>query len=235
ILYMAVSQVSYQLSVCKVTMLCPVCGFLTVLTILIGGISHSAGDVRGEIHGCVSSASVWAVSSILQVKDLCSNIAVMLGSVSREYDEAFTCVVFVSAGVAITSSYIGVAAAARSASADKTSARKARNTLLLHLVQLGLSLSSTIYNPLLIALSRTVTRIVIARFNISGAVTMFTFLLPRCLSALVYGLRDQTVTFMCCVFPNRYFSGFKSKKFILLFVMSLLMVANSSSVVATST
>ncbi|XP_008302617.1 olfactory receptor 52N4-like [Stegastes partitus] len=166
----------------------------------------------------VAITAVWAVSSlnnltrlllsfpfqklgILQVKDLCSNIAVMLGSVSREYDEAFTCVVFVSAGVAITSSYISVAAAARSASADKTSARKARNTLLLHLVQLGLSLSSTIYNPLLIALSRTVTRIVIVR--IQNVFYVCFVILPRCLSSLIYGLRDQRIRpvliyHLCC-------------------------------------
>ncbi|KAF7648079.1 hypothetical protein LDENG_00162470 [Lucifuga dentata] len=58
--------------------------------------------------------------------------------------------------------------AARSASTDKDSARKARNTLLLHMVQLGLTLSSTM-----------------------------------CLSALIYGLRDQTIRstlmyYLCC-------------------------------------
>uniref|UniRef100_A0A3Q1ESW4 G-protein coupled receptors family 1 profile domain-containing protein n=1 Tax=Acanthochromis polyacanthus TaxID=80966 RepID=A0A3Q1ESW4_9TELE len=166
----------------------------------------------------VAVTAVWAVSSlnnltrlllsfpfqklgILQVKDLCSNIALMLGSVSLDYDRAFTGFLFVSAGVAIASSYVGVAAAARAASADEASARKARNTLLLHLVQLGLSLSSTIYNPLLIALSTAVSRIVFVR--VQNVFYVCFVILPRCLSSLIYGLRDQRIRpvlldHLCC-------------------------------------
>ncbi|KAM8741035.1 odorant receptor 131-2-like [Acanthopagrus schlegelii] len=50
---------------------------------------------------------------------------------------------------------------ARSASTDKASARKVRNTLLLHLVQLGLSLSSTIHNPMLTAISKVLNRVLL--------------------------------------------------------------------------
>ncbi|XP_038564817.1 odorant receptor 131-2-like [Micropterus salmoides] len=127
----------------------------------------------------------------LQMKDFCSNMAMLLGQVSADYGKAYTCFLFVSAGLVITSSYIGVMIAARSASTDKASVRKARNTLLLHLVQLGLSLSSTIYSPLLIALSRIVTRIVIVR--IQNVFYLCVFIFPRCLSSLIYGLRDQTI------------------------------------------
>ncbi|XP_051800188.1 odorant receptor 131-2-like [Acanthochromis polyacanthus] len=137
----------------------------------------------------------------LQVKGFCSSKNMFVGPISEAYSKAFTGFVFTSAGVAIISSYIGVAAAARSASADKASAHKARNTLLLHLVQLGLSLSSTIYTPLLIALSTVVVRIVLVR--IQTLVYMFTFIVPRCLSSLIYGLRDQSIRpvlmfYLCC-------------------------------------
>ncbi|CAB1427353.1 unnamed protein product [Pleuronectes platessa] len=54
----------------------------------------------------------------------------------------------------ITSTYIGVMVAAKSASTDKASARKARNTLLLHLAQLGLSLLSTIHNSVVGSIAR---------------------------------------------------------------------------------
>ncbi|XP_038564818.1 odorant receptor 131-2-like [Micropterus salmoides] len=127
----------------------------------------------------------------LQMKDFCSNMAMLLGQVSADYGKAYTCFLFVSAGLVITSSYIGVMIAARSASTDKASVRKARNTLLLHLVQLGLSLSSTISSPLLIALSRIVTRIAIVR--IQNVFYLCVFIFPRCLSSLIYGLRDQTI------------------------------------------
>ncbi|XP_044077211.1 odorant receptor 131-2-like [Siniperca chuatsi] len=137
----------------------------------------------------------------LEMKDLCSDIAMFLVPISEHYDKAYTCFLFVSAGVAVTSSYIGVMIAARSASTDKASARKARNTLLLHLVQLGLSLSSTMNSPLLTAISEIASRVVLVRIQIVFYVCVF--LLPRCLSALIYGLRDQTIRpvlmyHLCC-------------------------------------
>uniref|UniRef100_UPI0037E9A68D odorant receptor 131-2-like n=1 Tax=Semicossyphus pulcher TaxID=241346 RepID=UPI0037E9A68D len=137
----------------------------------------------------------------LQMTTLCSALVLLLVPMSDHYDKAYTCFVFVSAGVAITCSYIGVMIAARSASTDKASARKTRNTLLLHLIQLCLSLSSTIQNPLLIAISKTATRIVIVRIQI--ALYLCIFILPRCLSSLIYGIRDQTlrpilIYYLCC-------------------------------------
>ncbi|XP_051250719.1 odorant receptor 131-2-like [Dicentrarchus labrax] len=137
----------------------------------------------------------------LQMKELCSSLLMFLTPMSDIYDKAYTCFLFTSAGVAVISSYIGVVIAARSASTDKASARKARNTLLLHLVQLGLSLSSTINNPLLLVISKTVSRVVFARMQ--NFLYVCFFILPRCLSSLIYGLRDQTIRpilvyFLCC-------------------------------------
>ncbi|XP_047184281.1 odorant receptor 131-2-like [Scophthalmus maximus] len=136
----------------------------------------------------------------LLMKDYCYNVAMMLGSMSDQYDKAYTCFLFVSVTVTITSSYVGVMVAARSASADKASARKARNTLLLHLVQLGLSLSSTVYIPIL-TVSRTLPRIVFVRIQIVFFFCIF--IVPRCLSSLIYGIRDQTIRpalmyHLCC-------------------------------------
>lgn len=127
----------------------------------------------------------------LQMKDFCSYVSLFLGPITDIYEKAYTCCLFVSAGVAVASSYIGVLVAARSASTDKTSAQKARNTLLLHLVQLGLTLCSTLYNPILVALSRTATRLVVVR--IQNVLYVCIFIFPRCLSALIYGIRDKTI------------------------------------------
>lgn len=137
----------------------------------------------------------------LQMTDFCSDIALFLGSMSADYDKGFSFFVFVSAGLAITSSYIGVIIAARSASTDKASARKARNTLTLHMVQLGLNLSSKIFYPLFILFSRTLTRIVFVRIYNVFYVCFIMF--PRCLSTLIYGVRDQTIRpvvmyYFCC-------------------------------------
>nr|XP_046267482.1 odorant receptor 131-2-like [Scatophagus argus] len=137
----------------------------------------------------------------LQMKDFCNTLVMFLGTVSDFYDKAYTCFLFVSAGVAVTSSYIGVMVAARSASTDKASAQKARNTLLLHVVQLGLSLSSTIHNPMLIAVSKVLDRFIIVRIQI--VIYVCIIILPRCLSSVIYGLRDRTIRpvlryHLCC-------------------------------------
>uniref|UniRef100_A0A3Q3NJV6 Odorant receptor 131-2-like n=1 Tax=Mastacembelus armatus TaxID=205130 RepID=A0A3Q3NJV6_9TELE len=127
----------------------------------------------------------------LLMKDICSDIFLLLDPITDQYDKAFTYLVLTSATVAITSSYIGVIVAARSASTDKASAHKARNTLLLHLVQLGLSLISTMHNLFIQSLSTILPRLAITR--IKNVFYVFIFVLPRCLSSLIYGLRDQTI------------------------------------------
>ncbi|XP_028277874.1 odorant receptor 131-2-like [Parambassis ranga] len=139
----------------------------------------------------------------LQMKEFCSGVYVLLGPRSKDYDRAFICVLFVSAGVAISFSYFGVIIAARSASTDKASARKALNTLLLHLVQLCLILSSTMFDPLFMALSGILTRIVFVRLY--RVLYIFISLFPRCLCSLIYGIRDQTIRpvlmqHLCCGF-----------------------------------
>ncbi|KAM3601451.1 uncharacterized protein V6R79_013125 [Siganus canaliculatus] len=137
----------------------------------------------------------------LQMTDYCSDITMLIGPKSDVYNKIFTCFVFISAAVTVSSSYVGVTVAARSASTDKASALKARKTLLLHLVQLGLSLLSTMHAPIVVLLSRTLQILVIKR--IKSFLYIFVFILPRCLSSLVYGLRDQTIRpvllyHLCC-------------------------------------
>ncbi|KAM4545862.1 odorant receptor 131-2-like [Odontesthes bonariensis] len=127
----------------------------------------------------------------LQMNTFCNTVAMFLTPLYYDYDRAYTYFLLVSAGLTITSTYIAVIIAARSASTDKASALKARNTLLMHLVQLGLSISSTIHNPLLFAVSKLVLFSVLIR--IQNFFYVFFIILPRCLSALIYGLRDQTI------------------------------------------
>uniref|UniRef100_A0A8P4KB95 G-protein coupled receptors family 1 profile domain-containing protein n=1 Tax=Dicentrarchus labrax TaxID=13489 RepID=A0A8P4KB95_DICLA len=137
----------------------------------------------------------------LQMTDLCNSLVMSIGPMSDIYDKAYTCFLFTSAGVAVISSYIGVVIAARSASTDKASASKARNTLLLHLVQLGLTLLSTLHTSIVISLSKTLHRVIIGR--IKSFFYVFIYIFPRCLSSLIYGLRDQTIRpvlmyHLCC-------------------------------------
>ncbi|XP_051930313.1 odorant receptor 131-2-like [Hippocampus zosterae] len=84
----------------------------------------------------------------LQMTQPCTYGAMFLVPLSELYANIYTYFSFASASLIIVFSYVGVVVSARSAAADKHSVRKARNTLLMHLVQLGLSLlclSSLIY------------------------------------------------------------------------------------------
>uniref|UniRef100_UPI0014474E55 odorant receptor 131-2-like n=1 Tax=Epinephelus lanceolatus TaxID=310571 RepID=UPI0014474E55 len=127
----------------------------------------------------------------LQMKEFCAKESMFFDPTSHDYDKANTYFLFISASVAIVCSYIGVMIAARSASTGKASALKARNTLLLHLVQLGLSLLSTMHNSFIVAFSTIATRTALVRIHI--ILYVFIVILPKCLSPLIYGLRDQTV------------------------------------------
>ncbi|XP_073335037.1 odorant receptor 131-2-like [Pagrus major] len=125
----------------------------------------------------------------LQMKRFCGGDIMLLNQMSELYDKCFTYCLFLSTGVTVSCSYMGVILVARSACTDKAS--KARNTLLLHLVQLGLSLSSTVYSPMLIALSKVLDRKILLPLQNVFYVCLIIF--PRCLSSLIYGVRDQTI------------------------------------------
>ncbi|XP_047235870.1 odorant receptor 131-2-like [Girardinichthys multiradiatus] len=152
---------------------------------------------------CVSSSHVIIQLSLMlskfsfqdlqnmQMMYFCGKESVFLDPASDLYDRAFTYFLFVLGGVTVTISYTGIMVAARSASTDKASASKARRTLLLHLLQMGLTTSSTIYNSLLIVITSNLDRVPAVRLQVVLYVCVI--VLPKCLSSLIYGLRDQTI------------------------------------------
>ncbi|KAM6907112.1 odorant receptor 131-2-like [Xenentodon cancila] len=127
----------------------------------------------------------------MQMKDFCGKDSLFLDPMSELYDKASTYLLFVLACVSVSFSYIGIIVAATSASTDKASATKARKTLLLHLLQLGLSMSSTIHHSLVKALAISLDRLTAVYILIF--LYIFITILPKCLSSLIYGLRDQTI------------------------------------------
>lgn len=139
--------------------------------------------------------------SLKQMDSFCSKEAIFFAPVFKDFEEAYASTLFLLIGVTIIASYIGVALVARSVSTDKASARKALQTLLLHLIQLILIFTSTYMSTIITAIARTVGRLALMR--IYNVCFVCLNILPRCLSALIYGLRDQTLrsVFMqnlCC-------------------------------------
>ncbi|KAL2094747.1 hypothetical protein ACEWY4_009466 [Coilia grayii] len=98
---------------------------------------------------------------------------------------------FVSVTVIIIFTYVSVVVAARSATADKESATKAQRTVLLHFGQLVLCLNSLLYETI----ERAMAKVSSSRLfmDLRYMNYLFVLILPRCLSPLIYGLRDNAV------------------------------------------
>lgn len=127
----------------------------------------------------------------LYINDFCAKEHVFYAPIFNDLEEAYSSTVFLSAGVAVITSYIRVALVAKSVSTDKASAKKAQQTLLLHLIQLSLILISTLFSTIVEAFATTVERLDLMR--VYAVCFVFLNILPRCLSALIYGLKDQTI------------------------------------------
>ncbi|XP_053188090.1 odorant receptor 131-2-like [Scomber japonicus] len=129
--------------------------------------------------------------SLMQMGVFCSKEAIFNAPIFNDFEEVYAITLFLSIGVVIIGSYIGVALVARSVSTNKASARKALQTLLLHMIQLILILTSTFTTTVIITLARIVGRLALMRvYNVCFVCLN---ILPKCLSALIYGLRDQTI------------------------------------------
>uniref|UniRef100_A0A3Q3FFU3 G-protein coupled receptors family 1 profile domain-containing protein n=2 Tax=Kryptolebias marmoratus TaxID=37003 RepID=A0A3Q3FFU3_KRYMA len=128
---------------------------------------------------------------LTQMTDYCGKDSVFVDPVSELYDKVSRYFLFALGGVTVIFSYTGIIVAARSASTNKASANKARRTLLLHLLQMGLTMSSTIHNSLLIVVSRILDRVQAVQMQV--LLYIFLIVFPKCLSSLIYGLRDLTI------------------------------------------
>ncbi|KAK9955332.1 hypothetical protein ABG768_015214 [Culter alburnus] len=119
----------------------------------------------------------------------CSKTTLFRLPVYKQLDIGFACVFFVSVCFVIIFSYASIAAVAKTASCDKMSAKKANKTVLLHLIQLGLCAAS-----ILVGVIQEVIY-VNTDYMTSLHVMYFCFVVfmifPKCLSPLIYGLRDQ--------------------------------------------
>ncbi|XP_061103939.1 odorant receptor 131-2-like [Conger conger] len=86
--------------------------------------------------------------------------------------------------------YVQITLVAKSASTNKDSANKARKTVLLHMFQLGLCITSLLFALFEALIAKTATGL----FVPLQFLNFFCLLvLPRCLSPLIYGLRDNAI------------------------------------------
>ncbi|XP_068587735.1 odorant receptor 131-2-like [Cebidichthys violaceus] len=167
----------------------------TIFTVRSTGTAIAVVWTCGFIHVLIRALLLvyvfTTISVYLQMNDFCSKEHFFFAPIFNDFEKVHASTLFLSVGVAIISATIGVALVARSASTDKESAKKALHTLLLHLIHLSLILAASLFSTIIVAIARTVGRSALIR--IYNVFFVFLVILPRCLSTLIYGLRDQTI------------------------------------------
>ncbi|XP_062868230.1 odorant receptor 131-2-like [Trichomycterus rosablanca] len=105
--------------------------------------------------------------------------------------QGFNIFFFLSVTMIIIFSYVSIMIAARSFSSNKEPATKAHKTVLLHLIQLGLCSTSFLYIVIEQAAALTGNSTFYREMRYLNY--LFVLILPRCLSPLIYGLRDEAL------------------------------------------
>uniref|UniRef100_A0A8C4SAU5 G-protein coupled receptors family 1 profile domain-containing protein n=1 Tax=Erpetoichthys calabaricus TaxID=27687 RepID=A0A8C4SAU5_ERPCA len=155
--------------------------------------------ILGFIFGSTSLFTVFATQPVsFYVESYICSYEIMLIYIWQSDLRSYIClVVFLAIFFFIALTYVKIMFAARAASVEKTSASKARNTVLLHAVQLVLSL-------IVLVCPFIETPILQISFHIFSDVRYFNFLsftlFPRCLSPLIYGIRDEKFCSVFCYY-----------------------------------
>ncbi|XP_068072281.2 odorant receptor 131-2-like [Danio rerio] len=127
------------------------------------------------------------------LNSFCSRIALFKLQIYKSIDIAFTCIFFVLVSFVIIFTYASIATVAKTAACDKLSAKKANKTVLLHLIQLGLGAMSILVGVVQEAIYISIDYI--TAVNVMYICFVVFVILPKCLSPLIYGMRDQV--FFC--------------------------------------
>ncbi|MFT7818396.1 mu-type opioid receptor-like [Arapaima gigas] len=149
----------------------------------------------------VAIAVVWFLGSINFVIDIfvsatsdkqfltgyvyCTRERLLVAKWQYDMYQGFNGFFFTAVGLTIIYTYGGIVAAARSIKAQKAS-----RTVLLHLVQLGLCLTSFLYSSIERALATFSSSLINSLRYLNFLLLL---VLPRCLSPLIYGLRDDSI------------------------------------------
>ncbi|XP_034167194.2 odorant receptor 131-2-like [Pangasianodon hypophthalmus] len=120
---------------------------------------------------------------------VCTITQLMVAPWQQGRSVTFKVLLFVMVAIVLLYTYVAILRQARAASSDTSSARKALRTVVLHTLQLGLSLMSFLYEYIEYLLGSLPLPVYTQmRFLLFFIVLV----LPRCLSSLIYGLRDET-------------------------------------------
>lgn len=127
----------------------------------------------------------------------------------RSFDQAIDGLYYASVTLVILYSYVRIMIVAQSVSGNAKTARKGHRTLLLHLIQLLPCLNTLLYGSLVSFLAVTLSHDLF--MELRYIIYLLFILIPRCLSPLVYGLRDDTLRCLFVYYFKCALSGTKPK------------------------
>ncbi|XP_053333948.1 odorant receptor 131-2-like [Clarias gariepinus] len=120
---------------------------------------------------------------------LCSIGQLMVVPWQQSRSVTFKILLFVTVAIVLLYTYVAILLQARAASTDTSSAHKALRTVVLHAFQLLLSLMSLLYESIDFLLARLPLTV---NAHLRFLNYYLVLVMPRCLSSMIYGLRDKT-------------------------------------------
>ncbi|XP_072518415.1 odorant receptor 131-2-like [Salminus brasiliensis] len=166
-------------------------------------------EIATQKRTCIAIGFVWFFGSVNILSDIiiaavmdpnyyyvqmfCSRDQIFMKPWQLDVFNGCNTFFFVSVTLIIVFTYISIVITARSVSSNKDSAKKAQRTVLLHLIQLGLCTTSFLYGTIERALYTITDGNTTLFLHLRYLTFLLILILSRCLSPLIYGLRDDAI------------------------------------------
>ncbi|MBN3311212.1 OPRK protein, partial [Amia calva] len=144
----------------------------------------------GSLNECIRILIILITEPLYFLSSIhCADSQLLRSTLLLDVNAAVTAFYFVSVALIIIYTYVAIILEARFVSCEKASVTKARNTVLLHLCQFALCLTSFLHGVM-----ETLASNLDGSVFVSIQYTLFVVLIvfPRCLSPLIYGLKMRT-------------------------------------------
>ncbi|XP_076836526.1 odorant receptor 131-2-like [Brachyhypopomus gauderio] len=216
---MSLALASVAKGICSLLVLISTCTFNNApLTLAVMSLERYAairfplryGTFATQRNTGIALGAIWFLSCLNIMPDImyelitdpnhlfkstfCTREKLFVAKWQADMAQGFEVLYFVSVTAIIIFTYISIMITARSVSTNnKDSARKAHWTVLLHLIQLGLCLTSFLYGiieKMLYLMTGSDSSLFIHLRYLNFLIIL---ILPRCLSPLIYGLRDDAL------------------------------------------
>lgn len=162
-----------------------------IVTVRMTGVAIAFIWTVGSIDSCTQLfLFVSLQNKTVTIPNFCSKNLALRRQIFSNSSTIINILCFVLVSVIIIYTYIAVMVTVKSACSHARNATKASKTVLLHLIQLLLCLTSTFFNEM--NSSRMWNINPSFALHIQYALFVALIIFPKCLSPLIYGLRDET-------------------------------------------